>query len=341
MPLGIGIGLSLTRGQGVGAPRFSRPIVAILIGDSQPFGTLNTGEQATAVAAYTVTDKVKVGQTSNGTAVSWTTYTPGTACGIEAGSNSGNVGMEIGFINAFRAAYPNDTLYLIKETQSGSYQTRGASTGAANITSAGNNTYTVNSGTVGGQTLVVGSGIETGVYVPFGLFLANVGLAGGRSGAAFGPVAITKYAGNLSWSSTEGLTYNGNSAQIDNGMRARGLALLALLTNPLVVAFNYCIGTNDALASLGANHATDLDNFYTRLNANFPLTNAVWNFIRPALNGGGAATVRSNIATKAATDPTKMKVIDMDAQNRWDGTHWDLTGVTFAGAQCFANTVFP
>src|SRR5437868_5548750 len=188
--LGIGkLGVGFGHGGAIGAARPALPYSPVLLitGDSQSAGTLSTADQAAAVAAYVPTSKVKVLNSAG----AFVTYTPGTITGLDHAANTGKVGSEIGFIPTFRAAFPNDTLYIIKNAESGSFQTRGVNAlTAANMTSPGGNTYTLNSGSIlnGGNTLITGTGIETGVYVPFAGFLSKVGVSGGRTGAAFGPI---------------------------------------------------------------------------------------------------------------------------------------------------------
>jgi hypothetical protein len=325
--------LLLVGKQGGGGPVLAYTSVLLVTGDSQGVGTLSTADQAAAVAAYVVTANVKVLNSSG----AFVTYTPGTITGVDGGSgNTGKVGSEIGFIAAFRAAYPNDTLYIIKNCASGSYQTRGAASGtAANITSPGGNGYSLNSGSlIGNNTLITGSGIETGCYIPFSPFLASVGLAGGRSGAAFGPTAITQYNGTISWSSTEGLTYNGNSANINNGARAAIVAGLALLTSPRIVAHVHNIGTNDAGLASAAAFATDLDNIYTRFGADFAGYNlAKTVLVRSTTGQTSSTTVRA--AQLAKRNQTSIFLLDTDSYTKWDGTHWDLAAHTDMGGKIF------
>jgi lysophospholipase L1-like esterase len=337
MPMGIGIGLSMVKGGGVGVTLPYSPVLW-LMGDSQGRGTMSTAGQASAVAAYTPTANVLLW---NGTA--WVTYTPGTSAGVDFGSVVGNVGSEIGYIAAFRAKYPNNKLYVVKDTAAGSAQTRGNPVGSAFNITGGSNTYTVNSGTLfGSNTLITGTGIETGVYIPFSGFLAKVGLNGGRSGAGFGPGAVTQYNGTLSWSITEGLVYQGNSAGINNAAHARLVAALASLTSPRLVSIGYCLGTNDkSFTSVGSAFATDIGAFFTQVAADVDTSHAVWSILRPLANGGPSdAAVRTALANQAATSPSTIKVVDMDAYGTWDGVHFDLDGETYFGQQTFANTVF-
>ncbi|MET0409421.1 MAG: hypothetical protein ABW006_13745 [Hyphomicrobium sp.] len=327
---------SRTAKGGGGGPALAYSPVVFLMGDSQSLANLSAADQAAAVAAYGVTDKIKILNASN----QFVTYTPGTIAGLHFGGNVGNVGQEIGIIQKFRATYPNDTLYIVKDSFSGSHQTRGIGVGTANVTSTGNANITVNSGTLNNGDLIVGLGIETGVYLPFGGFLSKVGLAGGRTGAAFGPVSATRYAGNASWSNAEGLCYNGYGGAINNGVRARLVAALPLLTNPRIVAVQYNLGTNDALNNVAATYATELDAFVARLGSDVDLSHAVWNLVRWANAGAGASAVRTALANKASANPSKFKIIDTDGYTRWDTTHWDLAGQTAIGVAGFANITF-
>ncbi|WBL75611.1 hypothetical protein I3J27_21500 [Bradyrhizobium xenonodulans] len=320
---------------GGGGPALAYSPVLLITGDSQAAGTLSTTDQNAAVAAYVPTSKIKV----RNIAGAFVTYTPGTITGVDFGANTGKVGTEIGFIALFRAAFPNDTLYIIKEAASGSYQTRGLNAAtAANLTSAGGNTYTLNSGSIlnGANTLITGTGIETGVYVPFAGFLSKVGVAGGRSAPAFGPVDLSgQYNGTLSWSSTEGLTYNGNSASITNGARARIVAGMALLTTPKIVAHVHNIGTNDIALATAAAFATDLDNIYARFTADIPgyATDAKTILVRSPTGGASSTTVRD--AQLAKRDQVKIFLLDTDSYTRWDGTHWNLVAHTDMGNKAF------
>lgn len=319
---------------GVSGPKLNYSAVLLITGDSQSVGTLSAADQAAAVAAYVPTSRVLV----RNAAGAFVPYTPGTITGMDHAANTGKVGSEIGFIPAFRAVYPNDTLYIIKEGESGSFQTRGVASGtAANITSTGGNTYTLNSGAIlnGGNTLITGTGIETGVYIPFAGFLSKVGASGGRSGPAFGPTALTQYNGTTSWSSTEGLIYNGNSASITNGVRARIVAGLALLTAPKVVTHLHYTGTNDAGLADASAFPTDLDGIFTRFNAD--LTSAYANVKQVLARVGTGITSSTPVraAQLAKRDQIKICLLDTDTYVRWDLTHWDLAAHTDMGNKAF------
>lgn len=315
-----------------GAGKITLPYSPVLFmtGDSQSVGTLSTTDQAAAVAAYVVTPRVQCLNASG----QWVTYTPGTMTGMDFAGNEGKVGSEIGFIPLLLAKYTN-TFYIDRDGASGSTQTRGPVLGnTANLTSPGNNGYTLNSGTIAGNNiLITGTGIETGCYIPFSPFLANVGLNGGRTGAAFGPTAIQQYNAVLSWSSTEGLAYNGNSAAINNGARARLIAALALLTSPRIIAHIHNIGTNDTGVPSGANMQTDLGNMLTRFGADLPYSFAKTILIRSTLGNSQSTAVRA--AQLALRDQTKTFLFDTDSYTKWDGVHWDLAAHTDMGAKAF------
>lgn len=308
--------------------------VLLVTGDSQSNGTAD--DQAAYVASYTVSPRVKI----RNAAGAWVTYTPGTSgsSGLEFGANGTGAGPEIGFIERFLATYAND-LYIHKDSASGSFQTRGSTIGGAlNITAgAASNTYTLNSGALAGNnTLITGTGIEVGCYIPFGGFLANVGVSGGRStGGAFGPVAVTQYNGTLSWSSTEGLQYNGNSAAINNGMRARLAASLASLTTPQIIAHMHVLGSNDKGYAGGTGFEADSTAFITRIRSDFAMSTTP--IIQPRVNNSGvqATAVRTAQANLRA-GTARFGLVNMDAQAlSADSLHWRGAALRNIGAASF------
>lgn len=306
--------------------------VLLVTGDSQANGTAD--DQAAYVASYTVSPRVKI----RNAAGAWVTYTPGTSgsAGIEFGANGTGAGPEIGFIERFLATYSND-LYIHKDSASGSFQTRGSTIGGAlNITSPGGNSYSVNSGTLAGNnTLITGAGIETGCYIPFNAFLSSVGVAGGRSGAAFGPVAVTQYNGTLSWSSTEGLQYNGNSGNINNGMRARLAASLASLTTPQVIAHMHVLGSNDKGYAGGTAFQTDSTAFITRIRSDFAMSTTP--IIQPRVNNSGVqATAVRTAQANLRSGTARFGLVNMDAQAlSADSLHWRGSALRNIGAASF------
>jgi hypothetical protein len=309
--------------------------VMLFLGDSQVRGPLDSTQQTAAINSYTVTNKI---QTLNASG-NFVTYTPGTITGIDNGNNNGYVGPEMAYIKQFLVNYPNNTLYLIKRAESGSYQTRGVSYGTASVTSPGNNTVTVNSGTINSNSLLVGSGIETGVYFPFTGFLSAVGLAGGRVGPAFSNVTANLYNGTISWSSTEGLTYNGNSGNTNNGVRALIISAISSLISagktPVVYGLAYILGTNDmGNSTTAAAFQTDMQTFITRIKSDLPLSTTKIVVVRPGTGSVGSTQVRSAMQSVVGANPN-MSMIDTDSYNRYDGTHWDITGLNAIGDNIF------
>lgn len=325
-----------------GVPVFANPQVLLITGDSQPKGSIPPAEQTAAQSAYVVTEMVKVLH-SNGT---WQTYTPGTLTGQEYGANQGSVGPELQFISRWRAKYPFDVLHIIKETISGGCQTKGAAVGAAfSVTATGTgSTYTATGTLSGNNRLIVGAGIETGVYIPFSGFLSTVGLAGGRSGPLFGPVAVTQHNGTASWSPFEGLAYGGNSSAVNNGAKARMTIGLAALINPIIFMHLHVIGTNDkSLTGLSQAQMTlDLAGFLNILDTDHVAYGASTTIAlaSPNANGPSQTNVRAAIAAEIAARSGSI-LVDMNGRTIWDGTHWPISELNYMADTAFTGKFGP
>ncbi|MGK2911240.1 MAG: hypothetical protein ACSLE1_15775 [Sphingobium sp.] len=326
---------------GTVANAFAYAPVFILMGDSQALGTTAAGEQTTAIASYTVSDKVKVWNTAG----QWVTYTPGTISGISFSVNTGNIGAELQFIKRFRADYPNDTLYLIKDVASGSFQSRGVTSSNVTASITGNiMTPTVGSNGIG--TILDGTGVAKGTYTLFSAggatsYVGTVGVGGlGYTGGNVASTVMAKYNGYLSWSVSDGLLWQGDSGQINNQSRARWAAALAALTSaslyPRVVGMCHFLGTNDmSNASSGGRFASDLADFDTRINADIPLLSTA-KIVMPRVASGGIAsgTVRTAQAAKSAAS-SQWYMVDTDSYTRHDGTHFNLAGLNGIGDSIF------
>lgn len=335
--LRLGLG---ARGAGASGPVLPYAPVFIVPGDSNGRGTTASGEQAAMIASYTVSDKVLV----RNMAGAWVTYTPGTMAGIHQRTNDGTVGAEMEFIKRFRAAYPNDTLYLIKDTSAGSYQTRGASIGTitGSISGGGGSfpeiTFT---GTLNDNDLIVGSGVPTGFYAMFNSaggrkYVGDISRVGTNPGATtVSSTSMTRYNSTASWSSAEGGIYNGISNNASLGAKARWVPAVASVPNGRVVGIIHVLGTNDAGSTTTADRfANDLDLMDTRLNADLPLSNAIIATVRVGTGGTPFDTVRAAQAAKAAAS-AQWEMIDTDDLTRWDGTHWNAAGLNAIGDRAF------
>jgi hypothetical protein len=318
-------------------PPFILPYDPILIvqGDSQARGTYAAGEQAAAVAAYTVTDKVKI---RNG-AGAWVDYTPGTVAGIMNSANDANVGPELGFIERFRAAYPENTLYIVKTGQPGSFQSRGASVGTVTGSSSGT-VLTVESGSVSAMNVLFGTGVPSGLYAatfsaPWQL--GRVGLSGYQTPSPAIPsgTVMTRYNGYLSWSVRDGVLFEGSAGGVNDQHRARVASALSSLPNGRVVGVLHVLGSNDMSATDPASRfSEDLDLAVTRMRAAWNLSNARILLPRVPNTLAASGTVRAAQNAKALSDPM-IDLIETDDLTRWDGLHWNLAGGKAIGSRAF------
>lgn len=313
--------------------------VLIINGDSQAQGTAPDAEIAAFKASYVVTSKIKV-LTFAGT---WVNYDPNSGfAGINPGANSGNPGMEIGYIRRFLEDKYTNTLWIAKVGRPGAYQGRFLPT-TGNITaSIAGNTLSVTAGTGGGNSLIVGSGVPDGTYIMFGTFVGKAGQATNVNYTVPSTV-MAKYNFTESWSVTEGGLYLGHSGNLALGHRAIVLAGLAALTsasvNWQIATYMVILGTNDMSSTTGGAvyqaHSTD---FHTRIASDFDLSKAQIVVPRVGTGATDSATVRTAQAAVKALDPTRRKLIEMDFQARPGGTHWDLAGLDYGGAQAFDMT---
>lgn len=337
----IGLGLSTTQvacRQRRAGPTLDYTPVVIFMGDSQAYGNTESGGQAALVAAYgTPSDKIKV----RNAAGQWVTYTPGTITGLQAGANIGQVGSEMEFALRWRAAYPNDTLYLIKDTASGAFQGRGVSTGTFTASCASGNIMTVTSaaGTYPpSNSVLTGSGLPASTYTPFSVggqpgnfYLTTVGTAG-YSGGTWGSTTVTRYNGTLSWSPASGLTYNGHSNSASNGARARWVSALASLANPRIIGMAHILGTNDfANAGTGAAFADELAAFWTRIAGDMDFSHAA--IVMPRIWSASNGVRAAQAAFKDAQ--AQWFMANTDDLTRHDGTHWNAAGLVSLGDRIF------
>lgn len=316
--------------------------VLMLDGDSQALGTAATAEIASFKTNYAVTDQVKVLNAAG----QFVTYDPnGGIAGVNPyTNNSGNPGIEIGFIRKFVAAY-SSPLYIMKRGAPGSTMTRGLSNGSVTGGISGDN-LTVTAGTPGNNFLLVGGGLPVGIYLPF-VNNGSVWYArklGSTATPGLGNVASTAYTTYIasnSWSVTEGALYLGTNNSITNQSRGVFTAALALITSPRIVTYMPVVGTND-MADVGLSGAFQADQAaaLTRRTADFNLSQAQIILPRVGTGSPGSATVRAAQAANVSADTARRKIIDTDALTRHDGTHWNLAGLDFIGAAAFDLTVF-
>jgi hypothetical protein len=338
--LGLG-GLSLTAitggGGGVKTLPFD-PVLLMLPGDSNGRGSAATADQNAFIAAYQADSKVKALSTSGGSNGSFANdYAPGTLTGLNALVNTGNVGAEAGFIARFRAAYPNNTLYVAKVASVGSYITRGVSTGTLTGSISGN-VLTVTSGTVVLNSLIVGTGVPAGTYISSlksgnDYFIAKAGQATAVN-YTVASTTLTTYAYTLSWSSTEGGLWNGIGGQITNGYRAKLLTALASLANPRIVAVGSVIGSNDAANAGTAAFQSDMTAFLARLRSDITIPSGTP--IIQARQGSGTQQATISAAQDAiALSDADFELVATDDLTRIDGTHFDIASLLTIGDRMF------
>ena len=175
--------------------------------------------------------------------------------------------------------------------------------------------------------------------------MSAVGFAGGASAPAFSNVTATKYNATLSWSSNEGLAYNGNSGGLA-GARSRAVAGLAALTAPKVVEVMLILGSNDMVNSGTAGaFQTDTTNLLARMRADLPLTSVPIVQFRVPNTITDSPTIRTAQATIDTAD-SYFSVVDMDAQPKsGDNLHWKVgytnnTGLTYGGSASYDRAAF-
>lgn len=316
--------------------------VLMLDGDSQARGTPTTAEIASYKASYVVTDQVKV-LSAAGT---WVTYDPNNnLAGIDAyAGNSGNPGMEIGFLRKYVATYASP-LYIMKRGAPGAYQTRGISNGSVTGTISGDN-LTVTAGTAGNNFLIVGGSLPVGIYLPFVnngsvWYARKLGTTTTPGLGTLGSATYTTYVATNSWSVTEGGLYLGASNSITNQTRGIYTSALALVANPRIVTWLDVLGTNDMSDTTAAvNFQTDAQAAIDRRATDFDLSKAQIVLPRVGTGSPGSTTVRTAQAAIVSAASATRKLIDTDALTRHDGTHWNLAGLDFIGAAAFDQTVF-
>lgn len=316
--------------------------VAVINGDSQGRGTAD--DQASYVASYVADPKVLILNTAG----NFVQYNPGVAgaSGIEYGADSTGVGPEIGFIRAFRAAYPGNTLRIIKEGNPGSFQSRGVTTGTVTASIAVN-ILTPTVGTVINNELLIGTGVTAGTYTIFSAgggntYVATIGQNNnGYLGGNVVSTSMTRYNATASWSSTEGCAYNGNSGHNDNGARTRLLTALAALTSagktPKIVCHMLILGTNDkSAASTGPLFQSETTAYITRMRSDWPMTNVPIVLARVMNSGTSVTQVRAAQQAVADADPLVF-LLDMDAQIlSADATHWRIAGLDYLGSGAYS-----
>lgn len=321
------------------APALAFTPVVILQGDSQCTGTTSTADQTAAVAAYPPDARIRVLNAAG----TWSTYAPGSRTGLSFGADNGAAGAETGLIARFRARYPDDPLYVIKDCSAGSFQSRGPATGTLTGSISGN-LLTLTAGSAAPNSLLVGNGVGKGTYAlfPQGGNSYYVGSIGQTSyvGGPTGSTGMTRYDCTRSWSSDEGCVYNGYAGGITSGMRHRAVTAIAGMVaaglSPRIVGVLHMLGTNDmAAAETAAPFGSELAAFLARERSDLPLADARIVLMRVGAGAAGSATVRAAQMASAQGDPA-ITLVDTDGLTRWDNTHLDLAGLTTVGRDSYA-----
>lgn len=309
--------------------------VLVIIGDSNGRGNAQTSDQAAFVSSYVADPKVQVLNASG----AFVQYVPGTLAGMNGLANSAFVGSEIGFIQQFRAKYPLNTLYVIKLTSAGAYQSRGISIGTITASISGH-ILTATAGTPVSNSLVTGTNVPTSTYIPFissgsDWYISKAGTAG-LPNYTVASTSMTMYNFTLSFSPTEGGLYNGIGASLTNAYRGKAATGLATLSNPKIIAVAQFLGTNDMAQSSTADlFQTDATAFIAQYRADLSVPSDC-PIILPRVRSGATAstTVRAAQAAIAAAD-ANVFLIDLDDLSVYDGTHYTIAGLTTIGARLF------
>lgn len=350
--LGLGLGLGLSRGMGGGVVTLPYDPVLIVMGDSNARGSATAPDQAAYVAAYVPDPKVQVLNASN----VFVQYVPGTIAGMNALSNTGSVGAEIGFIRRFRATYPNNTLYVIKIAAAGSTQTRGPGTGTPQAITA-----SITNGRVtptSPAALLAANGLILGASVPVGIinggadtgvtsYVYTIGTTVFPGGLNVASQAMTYYPASITtgaWSITEGTLWSGLASSITNGYRNKSVVGLASLTNKKIVAVLHMLGTNDKASALGAavwtRYQADAQALIASMKANWSLP-ASQPIILARVQGSdtGSLAVRSYQQDIVTADP-QCQLMDMDGYSTHDGIHFPISQLDLIGDAVFGRAVF-
>lgn len=322
------------------------PVLILGPGDSNLTGSSAAADQAAAVAAYVPNPKILTLNAST----QFVTYTPGTVTGMNNWSNTPQVGAEIGFINRFTAAYPNNTLYIIKLGRAGGYQTRGPSTGSFTGSTA-TNVLTKSSGTdpalneilVGDGTVPLGAIVNSVKTASTEWFLSRVQPVAGGSTSYSATVAsqtLTRYLATQSLSPDEGTLWSGLAGSTTNGYRARAVNGLALVPGTKkIVLVTHQLGTNDkaAIAGVYSRYRNDAEVLIAAMKLNYGLTSDI-PIVMHRVRGTdtGSLSVRSDQAAIDAAD-AQVQLMDMDTYPVWDTTHFTIAGLTSIGEALFDN----
>ena len=327
--------------------------VLIVMGDSNARGSATAPDQAAYVAAYVPDPKVQVLNASN----VFVQYVPGTLAGMNGLANTGNVGAEIGFIRRFRAAWPNNTLYIIKLASVGSTQTRGpGSTGTpqaitASIT-AGKITPTSPAALLAANGLILGEGLPTGLITggaETGVtsYCYTIGSTTLPSGLNVASQAMTYYPASVTtgaWSPAEGTLWSGLASSITNGYRNKSVVGLGTLATKKIVAVMHMLGTNDKASPLGAavwtRYQADAQALIASMKANWSLP-ASQPIILARVRGSdtGSLAVRSYQQDIVTADP-QCQLMDMDGYSTHDGTHFPISQLDLIGDAVFGRAAF-
>lgn len=323
-----------------------------IIGNSQ-VGNGSSDDQAATLAAvnYQPTPNIRILNAAG----ALVTYNPGVAgsSGLQSGANTTGVGPALGVALWWQAnRLATDQLVIVSMCTGGSFQGKGTTTGAANLSVASNNVLTINSGTVTDNTVFITANNDAAVkdqfgnnlYRPSNGFVRGVGATSSATGVSFSNKDVAMYNGLVSWSVTSGLLYLGHSGQTSNAGRARLANVMTLLAgeNPKMIGLGLVLGGNEATdAGAAAEMLPETRAFITRIRADFPdlVTAPIVQFYCRG-NAAYSSIVRNAQMTIAASDPN----VYLLGTSHWplsaDGVHWRITDGLIKGGQAICDIIF-
>lgn len=299
--------------------------VFIITGDSQSVGTGN--DEAAARAAFVPNNKALV----RNLAGAWVNWDPNGVTGLSFGANTNKIGAAIGIIEEMRRLYPDQTIYIIGDGFSGSFQGRSPVVATITASIAGNIATRTAGGAFIGDHLVTGTGVPLGTKTLFQATDANnwyVGKTGQTSNVNY-TVASTSMDlrnGYLTWATDESTAYLG-SGQTQNGVRKRVVDGLASLVGqgltPKIVLHLHITGTNDkSLQTSADDYGAALDAFLARRDADWPMTDAIT--VMPRVGPDADAATQTVRNAQMARRSSTFRLIDTDSYTRHDAVHWTV-----------------
>ena len=312
----------------------------VILGDSNARGSAATADQSAYVAGYVADPKVQVLNVSN----VFAQYAPGTLAGLNNLGNHGNVGAEIGFIRRLRAAYPSNTLYIVKLALAGSPCGRGAALRTITGSIAPSTLNTV--GTISATNMIVGAGIPTGIAVQSGsspnwalrkigdLTAVNLTIAS---------QSMDVYNAANAWVPDESTLWSGLPGSLTNGYRGKSVAGLATLPAPKIVAALNMLGTNDkGLAAPERDHYRSAQEaLLAAMKSNWQSLPTASPIVLARVQGAdtGSLAIRADQAAIVAAHP-RARLKDMDGFATHDGIHFIIAAHDQIGSEIFDAAVF-